>query len=272
MSPAGYVSVLRALKNPQWHNEGEVTQGQCWVCGDRSNEFTYGPVIVDELARQWGLNARQQLLFSQRESMWCATCRSSLRLRQLARALVLSYGPLLSSLKELVADKTFRKLEIAEINSCGVLHDVLAAHPKLHYSEYKGSKKVRSENLQALTYPDEMFDLVLTSDTFEHVPDYEQGFREVLRVLKPGGRHIFTIPVVLNRPTRRRVELHGRKLKQTMEPSYHGSGESDYLVSTEFGYDCIDMMRALGYNVQLFFVNPLDLQQVNCVFVTQKVK
>ena len=52
----------------------------------------------------------------------------------------------------------------------------------------------RSEDLTRLTYSDASFDLVLTSETLEHVPDLEAALREIRRVLVPGGRHIFTIP------------------------------------------------------------------------------
>ena len=44
------------------------------------------------------------------------------------------------------------------------------------------------------------FDLVLTSETLEHVPDLAAASREIRRVLVPGGRHIFTIPLLPDVP------------------------------------------------------------------------
>jgi SAM-dependent methyltransferase len=38
-----------------------------------------------------------------------------------------------------------------------------------------------------LPFPDDSFDAVLSTDTFEHVMDIEGAFREIGRVLKPGG-------------------------------------------------------------------------------------
>ena len=46
----------------------------------------------------------------------------------------------------------------------------------------------------ALPYSDESFDLILVGDVLEHVPDHEQAAREIVRVLKSGGRAIVTVP------------------------------------------------------------------------------
>lgn len=50
---------------------------------------------------------------------------------------------------------------------------------------------------EALPYADASFDLVVGHAVLHHVPDVEQGFREMLRVLRPGGRI-----VVCGEPTR----------------------------------------------------------------------
>jgi len=62
-------------------------------------------------------------------------------------------------------------LRIAEINNCGVLHSHLCKLQGLAYSEYgSADSDIRSEDLMALSYKDEEFDIVLTSDVLEHVP------------------------------------------------------------------------------------------------------
>ena len=53
----------------------------------------------------------------------------------------------------------------------------------------------RCEDLQALTFADESFDLVVTSEVFDNLRNPALGFAEVLRVLRPGGRHVFTVPM-----------------------------------------------------------------------------
>jgi ubiquinone/menaquinone biosynthesis C-methylase UbiE len=42
-----------------------------------------------------------------------------------------------------------------------------------------------------LPYDDDTFDLVVGHAVLHHIPDVELAFREVLRVLKPGGRFVF---------------------------------------------------------------------------------
>ncbi len=60
--------------------------------------------------------------------------------------------------------------------------------------------KVRGGNAQtgeitALPFSDGMFDLVAAFDVIEHVEDDQQGFAELSRVLKPGGRLILSVPL-----------------------------------------------------------------------------
>jgi demethylmenaquinone methyltransferase/2-methoxy-6-polyprenyl-1,4-benzoquinol methylase/phosphoethanolamine N-methyltransferase len=73
----------------------------------------------------------------------------------------------------------------------------------------------RLEPIEALTYPDDTFDVVLSSLMMHHLPDdlKRRGLAEIVRVLKPGGRLLI---VDVKRPSTRwgRVlsvlMLHGR--------------------------------------------------------------
>jgi SAM-dependent methyltransferase len=47
-----------------------------------------------------------------------------------------------------------------------------------------------------LPYENAQFDLALSFSVFEHLHQYEQGLREVVRVLKPGGRFLLGMPAV----------------------------------------------------------------------------
>lgn len=49
----------------------------------------------------------------------------------------------------------------------------------------------RVADAESLPYPDGSFDLVLGHAVLHHIPDVELALREVLRVLRPGGRFVF---------------------------------------------------------------------------------
>ena len=52
----------------------------------------------------------------------------------------------------------------------------------------------RIDESQHIPYPDNTFDIVLASDVLEHIYDTQTAFRELARVLKPGGTLIITVP------------------------------------------------------------------------------
>ena len=69
------------------------------------------------------------------------------------------------------------------------------------------SGNVTNQNLEALTFPDASFDVVLTSDVLEHVRLDGRAHAEIRRVLKPGGAYVFTVPHFRDRTTLTRVEV-----------------------------------------------------------------
>ena len=49
----------------------------------------------------------------------------------------------------------------------------------------------RVADAEVLPYDDDTFDVVIGHAVLHHIPDLELAFREILRVLKPGGRFVF---------------------------------------------------------------------------------
>ncbi len=229
--------------------------GACGFAGRPLQREVLWPSLIDE----WALSPQWTDWMNQREGWRCARCSASLRSGQLAAAIVqvvaTKHGTRATSLRALVRERRAKALAIAEINLAGSLHRHLARCPGLRHSEY-GSRdpKVPSEDLTRLSYADASFDLVITSDTLEHVPDIDQALRETWRVLKPGGTHVFSVPVIWDRPTRQRALLQGGELMHLLPPSHHGAAgqnKGDFLVFHEFGADFPDRCTAAGFGLRL---------------------
>ena len=246
------------------------SSGRCNVCGSTTRFVFNRWVIPDDVATAFG-GADVALAYRRRESLFCRTCGSSHRVRRFASVLLDHYAERATSLAELVGEPGFRSLRIAEINgigSAGSMHAFLSQLPELVYSEYLGKERagevingVRNEDLLNLTYTDASFDLVLTSDTLEHVPDVDRCLAETRRILRPGGRHVLTVPVTLWRAQsvqRAKVDAAGA-VRHIQPPIYHGRGggpfrlmpaKGDYLAFTDIGADFGDGCVRAGFDVE----------------------
>jgi SAM-dependent methyltransferase len=242
----------------------------CTACGKQA-VMAQRRALSRELIEAWELSHDWVNYFERREGLLCSACRSSLRAQQMATVVASECCTRLGLRKitfaQLVREPAFHQLAVAEINTCGKLHQFLSRHPRLSYSDY-GSTKVRSEDLQALSYESERFDIVLTSDTLEHVPDIWAAFAEIRRVLKAGGAHIFTLPTVSDRPTRVRAVVENGHTRHLLPPSHHGppgTRSGDRLVFLEPGGDFPRLAADRGFPLELH-TDPSNPSLVTFIF------
>ena len=109
---------------------------------------------------------------------------------------------------------------------------------------------VQCQDVQALTYGPASFDLCTSTEVFEHVPDDRKGFSEIRRVLRPGGRFVFTVPLTENAATVERAVLEGGVIRHLLEPEYHGDvirGHGRVLCFRNYGLDIVDRLRESGF-------------------------
>jgi SAM-dependent methyltransferase len=150
-------------------------------------------------------------------------------------------------------------LTVYEMSSRGPLFDYLKNRiPKLIFSEYfdgvaPGEYKngVQCQDVHRLTYPDAAFDLCTSTEVFEHVPDDRKGFGEIRRVLRPGGRFIFTVPITEAAETAERARIVDGRVHHFLTPEYHGDairGPGRVLCFRNYGPDILDRLRATGFS------------------------
>ena len=194
----------------------------CSVCGGR--EFRDGAILWDELAAQWQLSPAERQYIDRQQGTKCDGCGANLRSIALANAIRNALG-VRTTLQAFVSAHRESRLAVLEVNEAGSLSPVLrrlrghvaAAYPAI--------------DLHALPYPDGEFDLVVHSDTLEHVSQPIRALAECRRVLREGGHLCYTVPTVVGRMSRSRAGL---------AKSFHGEATvaaDDYLVHTEFGAD-----------------------------------
>lgn len=138
-----------------------------------------------------------------RESCVCKYCGATNRQRQIAFIICNHVRKLfktkINSLKDMVS---IEGLTIYNTEAKGALHDQLSKMKSYICSEffdesYKSGDIVNGimhQDLMQLSFNDESIDIIVSSDVLEHVPNPYQAHREIFRVLKRGGRHIFTVP------------------------------------------------------------------------------
>lgn len=102
------------------------------------------------------------------------------------------------------------------------------------------------ENLEGLTFADAQFDLVVTQDVMEHVLNPALAFAEIVRVLRPGGVHAFTVPIYPRECSIKRARYgESGAVEYLMPAEYHGNpiDEAGSLVVTEWGNDLIEFVQ-----------------------------
>jgi SAM-dependent methyltransferase len=156
---------------------------------------------------------------------------------------------------------------VYELSSRGALfHFLVKQFRNLSYSEYfddvapgmyKGG--IQCQDVQQLLVSDESFELVTSTEVFEHVPDDRKGFAEIYRVLKPGGHFVFTVPLTEDSSTQERVVVgENGILHHILPPEYHGDklrGARNVLAFRNYGNDITEKLTNAGFTAEISFVS-----------------
>ena len=245
---------------PELFKDWQYRNGVCNVCG-QSTRFFFQDIAL------------------YRESLTCEHCSSTSRYRSIARGL-------LTAIKEItgVDATSLAKLPLAGVRHRIRIYDTqvpfcykLSAYPvpeylkscdwiEVHLSSYKPglppgevlSSGVTNQNLEQLTYPDEYFDIVITSDVMEHVRLDARAHEQIARVLRSGGIYLFTVPHNRDwKANRIRVRVDDSDKPENdvflTEPEYHGDANTDdsrgILAYRAYGRELDEELAAVGMRV-----------------------
>lgn len=158
--------------------------------------------------------------------------------------------------------------DVYEMSSRGPIFEYLKSRCRtLTFSEYYDdtlpgsySGDVQCQDVQYLTYPDASFDLCTSTEVFEHVPNDCQGFREICRVLRPGGITLFTVPITEAVATVERAWISDGKIEYILEPAYHGDrirGQGGVLCFRDYGPDIVSRVQDQGFS-EAMLIEPDD--------------
>jgi len=187
-----------------------------------------------------------------RENVISKRSSSINRHRQLVCTLSVSiFGHPRATLGEIAAhvNKNRWKVYMAEANS--VVSTFLKRHLKtglLICSEYFGPahqsgdvvNRILHQDLQRTSFANDTFDVIITSEVLEHVPDALAAEKELMRILKPGGVYCFTVPF---------APVHEHDI---VYADLDEHGNTRYLAEPQFHLDPLRPEGALVYRVFAF--------------------
>jgi SAM-dependent methyltransferase len=212
---------------------GEKENLSCCVCG--GTKFSPNNVLWNDLAAEWELSPEERAYIDRQQGTLCTGCGMSLRSIALAASIREAVGTSLW-FKDFVTSSGAAAVSVLEINEAGTLGPLMRQMPKHVLAQYP------AVDMHKMPYPDGSFDLVVHSDTLEHVAQPVLALAECRRVLRAGGHLCYTAPTIIGRLTRNRAGLPS---------SFHGrpkTGSDDYLVHTEFGADMWTYVIEAGFS------------------------
>jgi len=85
---------------------------------------------------------------------------------------------------------------ITFFNQFGTTYGIDISSVATNFCRRRGIKNVKTGDVSKLPYKNNFFDIVSCMDVLEHIENEEKAINEMLRVLKPGGILILTVPAL----------------------------------------------------------------------------
>lgn len=113
-------------------------------------------------------------------------------------------------------------------------------------------KGIRNEDATNLSFETNSLDLILSFDVFEHIPKFEEAFKECYRTLNNNGYLLFSVPFQLNsekNKIRAKANNDGT-IHHILEPEYHGDpiNNEGILCFQNFGWEILNNLKDSGFD------------------------
>jgi hypothetical protein len=217
-----------------------TTSGFCFVCRKRTQFLSSWELAYD---------AGDHLEMNWREHLQCPRCHMNNRMRASIHLLMAMIAPPKES-------------QIYTTEQSGPLYTYLHKRfPRLQGSEFvqdaalmseNSSKKLHHEDLTQLSFPTHSFDVILSLDVLEHIPDYRGAFCECSRTLKSAGKMLFSVPFEANSARNQiRAELRSNgTIEYLLRPEYHDDPRNPEgcLCFQHFGWEMLEEMKQAGFS------------------------
>ena len=248
------------------------TSEECLSCGAVCRMYFNPWVINRRTLSTWG-NAITSFEYLLRESRFCRVCGAPYRVRRISEILMLNLCKKKHTyLNQCILSgelNNYSILQLNEIGGAGSLQETLGKlpnvvttiyDPRYGFGDLIDGKS--NQDMTNLTFETNSFDIVLHSEVLEHVVDFKQAHSEAVRVLKPNGKLIFTIPVQLhNKETFSRIQLDAsRNVLFVLPKIWHGWAggpfallprRDDYLEMHTFGEDIFRVLDSKLGNLEI---------------------
>lgn len=197
-----------------------------------------------------------------RDHLFCSGCGSIPRERALMQV-IKTYYPNYRELTIHESSPCFRGASLKLKNECRN-YSASYFYPDIALGSCHPIYGFRCENLQDMTFIDESFDLFITQDVMEHIFDPEKTFKEIARILRHGGAHIFSVPLINKSKRSMCLASLGEtgEIEYHHEPEYHGNpiDNGGSLVTMHWGYDLASfIMKAANTPTTIVTIDNIEL-------------
>ena len=271
----GYIETIQSEHEERERHERSLltntgafpVEGFCYVC---KKQVDFHADYSFSYERRDGIS-----IPNWRESLRCPSCLLNNRMRASLHLFEQLLQPDKSSRIYITEQTTFfyKRLVGNYPNTIG--SEYLGDHIPLGATDETG---IRNEDVTHLSFPDAVFDFVLSFDVFEHISDVNTAFKECCRIIKKNGSLFFTVPFNFcsDKTVIRAVRNGNGQIEHLLPPEYHADplNPEGCLVFRSFGWEMVNELRREGFadvNAHLYWAKEFGyLGREQAVFIATK--